>query len=172
MTGFDLQLPPAAFSIVLIVWAAFCGFHDIKSLRVPNVLTFGMMAVAIAVLALGGHAMSGASLWQAVLGLLLAMLLTLPGYALGKLGAADAKMLMACGLAMGWAQMLLVFLTGSLLGAALMVLTRVLERYPLFVRWTSAGPLANFAPRAGKSFPLVACLAVGVILVQVLLLLH
>jgi prepilin peptidase CpaA len=166
MTGSDAILPPAAFSIVLIVWAAACGFQDVTKLRVSNVLTFGMMALALLVLLLGGRTLTGDTPWQAVLGLLVAMVLTLPGYALGKLGAADAKMLMACGLAMGMVEMLVVFVVGSLLGAGLMILTRLLDRYPLFLRWTSEGPLANFAPRPGKSFPFVACLAVGVLLTR------
>ena len=159
---------PAGFSIVLIIWAALCGAEDVWRLRVSNFLTLGMLAFAIMFLLLTGHTLTGASALQAALGLIVAMLLTLPGYALGKLGAADAKMLMACGLAAGFADVLEIFVIASLLAAALMLLTRYLDRYPWFIRLTSSGPLFRLAPRAGKSFPFAACMAVGVLFSQCL----
>lgn len=159
---------PAAFSIVLIIWAALCGAEDVWRLRVSNILTLGMLALALIFLLLTGRALSGASPGQAILGLLLAMVLTLPGYAVGKLGAADAKMLMACGLAAGLWDVLEIFVVASLLAAGLMLMTRYLDRYPWFVRLTSSGPLLRLAPRAGKSFPFAACMAVGVLVSQLL----
>lgn len=156
-------LPPGAFSIVLIVWAAVCGAQDIGRLRVSNMLTLGMLGLALLVLLGSGQSMLGGSAWQAVLALLLAMLLTLPGYAMGKLGAADAKMLMALGLASTVMVVLEVFVVASLVAAGLMLLTRYLDRYPWFVRITSSGLLLHLAPRAGKSFPFAACMALGVL---------
>ncbi|MDQ8036067.1 MAG: prepilin peptidase [Pedobacter sp.] len=156
-------LPPDASSIVLIGWAAVCGAQDIGRLRVSNVLTLGMLALALLVLLGSGHSMLGVSIGQAVLAFLLAMLLTLPGYALGKLGAADAKMLMALGLASTVMVVLEVFVVAGLVAAGLMLLTRYLDRYPWFVRATSSGLLLRLAPREGKSFPFAACMALGVI---------
>ncbi len=158
---------PGAFSIVLIVWAAICGVQDMQRLRVSNWLTLGMLAVAAFWLVWTGQSMTGGSMAQAWLALGLAMVLTLPGYALGKLGAADAKMLMALGLASTVAAVLEVFVVASLVAAALMLLSRHLERYPVFVRMTSAGPLQRLAPRSGKSFPFAACMAVGVFISQI-----
>lgn len=157
---------PAAFSIVLIIWAALCGAEDVWRLRVSNILTLGMLVLALIFLLLTGRALGGVSPGQAILGLLLAMVLTLPGYAVGKLGAADAKMLMACGLAAGFVDVLEIFVVASLLAAALMLMTRYLDRYPWFVRRTSSGPLLRLAPREGKSFPFAACMAVGVLVSQ------
>lgn len=154
---------PGDFSIVLIVWAALCGAQDIWRLRVSNYLTLGMLLVALVFLLAMRQSMTGAVFWQALAALALAMLLTLPGYALGKLGAADAKMLMALGLASSIITVLEVFVVASLLAAGLMLFTRYLDRYPWFVLHTSSGLLQRLAPRSGKSFPFAACMAVGVL---------
>lgn len=165
-------IAPGALSIVLIIWAAICGMQDIWRLRVSNVLTLGMLAVAVVFLVLHGHSMTGGSVWQALYGLLLAMVFTMPGYVMGKLGAADAKMLMAVGLASTVMTVLEVFVVASLTAAALMLLTRYLDRYPVFVRASSSGVLQRLAPRAGKSFPFAACMAIGVFASQGWTLLH
>ncbi|MGH8491660.1 MAG: A24 family peptidase [Moraxellaceae bacterium] len=159
----DEAMASTALSIVLIVWAALCGAQDVWQLRVANVLTLGMLALALVFLLWTGHSMIGSSGGQALFGLLLALLFTLPGYALGKLGAADAKMLMALGLATDASTVLEVFVLASLTAAALMLLTRYLDRYPWFVRNTASGLLQGLAPRAGKSFPFAACMAFGVL---------
>lgn len=158
----EAAIAPGAFSIVLIIWAAICAVQDVSRLRVSNVLTLGMLAVALVFLVLAGRSMTGGGPGQALLGVLLAMTFTLPGYAMGKLGAADAKMLMAIGLASGIMVVLEVFVVASLAAAGLMLLTRYLDRYPAFVRATSSGVLQHLAPRAGKSFPFAACMALGV----------
>lgn len=153
----------SALSIVLIIWAAACGAEDVWRLRVSNWLTLGMLLLALVFLLAMGHSMTGVGAWQALAAFALAMVLTLPGYALGKLGAADAKMLMALGLASSLIIVLEVFVMASVLAAAIMLLTRYLDRYPWFVRHTSQGSLQRLAPRFGKSFPFAACMAIAVL---------
>lgn len=159
---------PAGFSIVLIVWAALCGAQDAWQLRVSNVLTLGMLVMALCALPVTGHSLTGAGWLSALGGLLVAALLTIPGYALGQLGAADAKMLMAFGLASSLPDLLEAFVVAAPLAAGIMLLMRYLMQYPLMVRLGSQGVLANFAPRPGKSFPFATCLAVGVLASQCL----
>ncbi len=161
---------PAGFSIVLIFWAALCAMQDVRQLRVSNVLTLGMLVFALCALLVSGQSLTGGSVWGAWLALAIAAALTLPGYALGKLGAADAKMLMACGLATGVADVLEIFVVAGLLSAFFMILARQLDQFPVFTRWTAQGALLHFAPRKGKSFPFALCLGLGVVVSQFLVL--
>lgn len=162
---------PAGFSIVLVFWAALCAAQDLWQRRVSNVLTLGMMAFALCALLVSGQSLTGQGLLPAFLALGLAMLLTLPGYVLGLLGAADAKMLMAFGLASGVTDVLEVFVVAGLSSAFLMLLARRLEQFPVFARlMTSSGPLLHVTPRNGKTFPFALCLAMGVVVSQCLLL--
>lgn len=93
------------------------GLMDLYARRLPNLLTLGMCLVAAGWLLLTGHAMLGAN-WSSVLaGVLVSLLLTLPAYAAGWLGAGDVKMLLAIALLVGNQTMLLVFVIAAVLAA-------------------------------------------------------
>ncbi len=149
-----------AISIAVMGWAAVCGLQDLWRLKVSNVLTLGMWLVAGLAL-LSGQTLLGLSVVAGLLGFGLAAVLTLPGYALGKLGAADVKMLMGIGLAAGYIDMLMSFALGSLLAAAVMILMRYRVAVPAVMRLTAQAPLLHLTPRPGKSFPFAICLALG-----------
>jgi prepilin peptidase CpaA len=86
----------------MLLWALVIGVSDLRRRKIPNLLTLPACIVALAWMALSGRCMSGVAwdsgLWAAAFGLAV----TLPAYALGKLGAGDAKYLLAIGLLSGW----------------------------------------------------------------------
>jgi prepilin peptidase CpaA len=71
---------------------------DLRTGRIPNVLTASVAAAGLGLAAAGvtGHSMAGAALGMAVGGLLL-----LPGHVLGGTGAGDVKLMAALGTLLG-----------------------------------------------------------------------
>lgn len=96
-------------------------FTDLSTRRIPNWLTgTGTLAgIAFASLEVGGFPSA------ALLGVLLALALTFPLFALGGLGAGDAKLLAAVGAFFGPAGLLSVVLYGGLAGGVLAVLSTI-----------------------------------------------
>lgn len=91
---------------------------DLRSRRIPNELTAAMTGIGIALAASGTSGISaGASLAGMVLGLLLMM----PGYALGATGAGDVKLMAAVGALVGPALLVSAFLFTAVVGGVLAV---------------------------------------------------
>ena len=86
----------------LLIWFAICAEQDARCKQISNGLTLGATALAIIYLALTGMTWLGSPALEALLAVTLAWALTLPGYALGKLGAADVKLMTALALASPW----------------------------------------------------------------------
>ena len=101
----------------LLVWALACAVQDARHRRISNWLTLGLCTLAAGYLLLTGHSFTGAPAGTVVLGLLLALTLTLPGYAAGKMGAGDVKLLAALALASSPLHVL-----GTVAGAAVTML--------------------------------------------------
>jgi prepilin peptidase CpaA len=135
----------AAIGIALVA----SGF-DLKSRRIPNVLTFGATAAGVVfAAATGGFAGIGAGL----AGWLIAMALWLPIYAVGGMGAGDVKLMAAIGMWMGPAGALHAALYAAIAGGVLalgVALSRGIVRQTvdnvqlLITHWQVAG----FAPHA------------------------
>ena len=108
-----LELMTAAFFALM----AGAAWFDVRTRRIPNVLTLTGMAVAVALRLVAGP---GAGI-DGVTGAILAFVLCLPFFVLGVLGGGDAKLLMAMGAFMGprdlLVAMLLIALLGGILGA-------------------------------------------------------
>lgn len=86
----------------LLVWSLAIAVMDWRKRRVPNLLLLALFLPALAVLALTGVGLQGAA-WQAsLLGLVAGLVMTLPGYALSKLGAGDVKLAAVTGFVLGW----------------------------------------------------------------------
>ncbi|AZG88325.1 prepilin peptidase [Pseudomonas syringae pv. pisi str. PP1] len=94
----------------LLIWFAICAEQDARCKQISNGLTLGAAALAIIYLALTGMTWLGSPALEALLALTLALALTLPGYALGKLGAADVKLMTALALASNSAYLLCTFI--------------------------------------------------------------
>ncbi len=98
---------------------------DLRTRRVPNWLTFGIAAlgVTMATAHLGGVGVAGA-----VEGLLVGLVLMLPGHVIGRTGAGDVKLLAALGTLLGPRSIAMAFLYTAIAGGALAVLVAMRRR--------------------------------------------
>jgi prepilin peptidase CpaA len=102
-----------SIAIAIAVAASVC---DLKSRRIPNVLTFGAAAAGLGY----AGAMGGAGgLVVALAGGVIGLALWLPIYALGGMGAGDVKLIAAIGVWIGPAGALHAALYAAIAGGAL-----------------------------------------------------
>ena len=99
-------------SLVLFLWFTVCAAQDLRQRQIANTLTLGAAALALLYLVWTDSTWLGASAEQGGWAFFLALLLTLPGYASGRLGAGDVKLLAALALASDSR-----YLLGSVIGA-------------------------------------------------------
>ncbi|MBI1796302.1 MAG: prepilin peptidase [Candidatus Eisenbacteria bacterium] len=99
--------------VVLMVAAAQA---DVRTRRIPNLLTFPALVLGVAVhAALGGW--GGAR--SAVAGALLAGAILLPGWRLRWMGAGDVKLMAAVGAWLAWPQALIAVLASLVMGGVI-----------------------------------------------------
>ena len=84
--------------LVVCLWLLLCALQDIRQRLIANRLTLGAALLALAYLLWSGTTWLGASGEQGLWALALTLLLTVPGYALGRFGAGDVKLLAALAL--------------------------------------------------------------------------
>jgi prepilin peptidase CpaA len=101
---------------VLAAGALIATVIDIRTRRIPNVLTASMTGVGIA-MALSG--VSGVSGMAAIGGVLVGFLLMMPGYMLGATGAGDVKLMAAIGAILGPSLVISAFLCTAIVGGVL-----------------------------------------------------
>lgn len=101
--------------VVTVVALGAGAIIDMLTRRIPNALTLATAALGV-VLALAG--LSHISFAQSLSGLLLGMLLMLPGYLLGATGAGDVKLLGAAGAVLGVTRVPAAFLYAAIAGGA------------------------------------------------------
>jgi prepilin peptidase CpaA len=108
---------------VLAAGLAAATVIDLRSRRIPNELTAAMAAAGLGLAASG---VSGVTIAASIGGIVLGLLLMLPGYALGATGAGDVKLMGAVGAILGPPLVLWAFVCTSLAGGvlALIVATR------------------------------------------------
>ncbi|AXA26897.1 MULTISPECIES: prepilin peptidase [Pseudomonas] len=151
-------------SIVLLMWLALCTEQDVRERQISNTLTLGVAACALAWLFATGHSWIGADASDAGWALAIVMLLTLPGYMLGRFGAGDVKLLGALALATSHQYVL-----GTFIGAGVTVLVWMLGRRRL---WTLANPkvkkrLQRLAEQVGDKQPFAPYVLAGFLLTAV-----
>jgi prepilin peptidase CpaA len=95
---------------------------DLRSRRIPNNLTAAMAVLGIGLAATGS---SGISVPAAFGGLVLGLLLMLPGYGLGATGAGDVKLMGAVGAIIGPSLVIWAFLFTSVAGGVLALIVAV-----------------------------------------------
>jgi prepilin peptidase CpaA len=150
------------FKICLLGWFAVCAWQDLTRLRVSNWLTLGGALVALLFLLLTGHTLTGHAPLAAGVAALLAALLSVPGYWLGKLGAADVKLLIALGLASDPLTVLSTLAVASLFCVTLMLASKLLidsDKVPANCK----SQLARLQPSKFKSFPFIFALFAGLL---------
>ncbi len=100
-----------AFGVALIACVT-----DVKSRRIPNVLTLGG---AVAALVFHAVTAGGAGIGEAVVGWLVGTAVFLPFFLLGGMGAGDVKLMAALGAWLGPAEALAIAIYASLAGGVL-----------------------------------------------------
>jgi prepilin peptidase CpaA len=101
-----------ASQVVLTIGLAAAVVTDVRTRRIPNILT-GMIAAAGLGLAVGGGSVTPL---QAVLGMAAGLLLMMPGHLIGATGAGDVKLMAAIGAVVGSGLILRVFLYAAVAG--------------------------------------------------------
>ena len=139
--------------VVILVWLGLCALQDMRQRQIANGLTLGVALLALAYLVWNGATWLGAPASEGGWAFAVALLLTLPGYALGRFGAGDVKLLAALALAIPWDALL-----WSLIGAAVFQGGWVLIRQRLRARqhngFTAASTKQPFAPFVLTGFAL------------------
>jgi prepilin peptidase CpaA len=102
-----LQFAPL---LAALTWAA---VGDVRSSRIPNILTFPLAVAGIAASFMTGHVLTP---WQAVFGLLVGFALPLPSFVLGAMGGGDVKLLAAVGAWVGPTGALIVYAASAIVG--------------------------------------------------------
>jgi prepilin peptidase CpaA len=161
------QLAAIAVAVVAAAW-------DLKTRRIPNVLTFGAAIAAVIVhFSVGGLASAG---WS-IAGWIVGVAFFLPLFALGGMGAGDVKLLAALGAWLGpgaivWVA-LFSFIAGGVLGIAVALgfgyMTQALTNLSwMFRYWRAEGPkpvpsvtlATHKGPRLAYAIPVFAGLMV------------
>lgn len=147
--------------LILFIWMAFCANQDASGRKVSNGLSLGGVAFALSYLLLTGHSWLGYPAGQALWALGLTLVLTLPGYAMGKLGAGDVKLLMALALATDELHLL-----GTFVGAGVTSLGWLMMRQKLWPHLSQRlrRRYSNMGPETSNKQPFVPFLLAGFML--------
>lgn len=159
----------------LLIGGVACA-TDLRSARIPNVLTFSAAAAAVLFHLLAPQG-SGVSFVFA--GLVAGLLVFFPFFALGAMGAGDVKLMAALGAWIGWQPTVQVALYGAIAGGVLAVVVSMWHGYlrqalrnvfTLFGHWWLVGikPLPELTLDAGKGLRLPYALPIMVGLVVTL----
>jgi prepilin peptidase CpaA len=158
----------AAFAVLATGLVA-ATIIDLKTRRIPNVLTAGIFGLGVVFAATG---LNGVSLPAAILGAFIGLLLMLPGYTLGATGGGDVKLMGAVGALTGPFLVFYAFLFTAIAGGVLAVII-ALQRNRLRATLAQAGRLMTSpgsapqeiqaAPRAAR-FAYAPAIGVGTLL--------
>jgi len=102
--------------VVTVVALGAGAIIDAMTRRIPNTLTVATAALGVALAAAG---LSHVNVWQSLSGLILGMLLMLPGYLIGATGAGDVKLLGAAGAVLGVGLVPIAFVYTAIAGGIL-----------------------------------------------------
>ncbi len=126
---------------MVAAWAATIAIWDLRYRRVPNGALLVALLLLLASFAISYRSPLGASWQSSLIGALIALALTLPGYALRKLGAGDVKMAAILGAFAGWAGaieiLLIAALVLGLMAAGAAIIGRRNARLPAAVALTA-----------------------------------
>lgn len=141
----------------VLVWLAAVAACDLGWRRIPNVLSLGGAAAALLVLLSTGTSVLGGSPKVACCAALLAVVITLPAYALGGLGAGDVKLAFAIGLISDTVTSTMVLVVGGVL-AGLWTAVWLLWRRPTaaFQGTPEGGQPGSIAAIRGRPVPIGA----------------
>ena len=148
-------------SFVLLIWLAVCAAQDARHRRIANALTFGAGALALIYLLVTGTTWLGAEAQQGLWAGVIALVLTLPGYFMGRMGAGDVKLMTAMGLATNGLFILCAFIGA---GVASLIWLLVAPRVWLHMSQRLREHLRYMAPEMSKKLPFAPFVLAGTIL--------
>ena len=169
-----MHWPPPVTHVAAAVLALLAAFSDIRQRRVPNTLTFGAALVGFAMhVVLTGWS----GLAFALAGCAVGLLLFLPVFALGGMGAGDVKLLAAFGAWLGPLGVLWTAFYGVVAGGVMALAVSLARGYTriamrnvgrLLLSWLLGGvrPVegVTLCSSAGPRLPYAVPLAVGAML--------
>lgn len=138
--------------MIVVAWCMGVLAADLANRRIPNFMSIGAFVLGLGYLLVTGHSVLGASWQSALLGASLGLVLTLPAYLIGQLGAGDVKLLLAIGLIGGWYMTLYAFVVAALLAGAIGL------GYLMFLHY------GGLATGAKKWLPFGSALSLGLLL--------
>jgi len=148
-------------SVVLLIWLALCAAQDIHRRHIANGLTLGAVLLSLGYLLWTGTTWLGAGAGQGGWALLLALLFTVPGYAVGRLGAGDVKLMAALGLATDPLHLLGTFIGAGVTSVLWLLIASGLWRY---MNQSLAGYLQHLDPRQSKKYAFAPFVFLGMVL--------
>ena len=169
--GRPLPITSNAITVAaVVVSAGSSAAIDLRTERIPNVLTFSTAAFGVVLAASGLGQLSVAA---SLAGFGLGMLLMLPGHVLGGTGGGDVKLLGGLGSMLGPDRIVMAFLYSAIAGGLFAVAYAIARgRLQTTLRGTArliATPAAAKqeidAPAAGNRFPYGPAIAAGSLLV-------
>lgn len=120
-----MQNSDALVTAVVAVGMGAAAVIDLRTRRIPNILTATLAAVGLGLAAAGfGRVGLGASM----LGCLLGLAFMMPGHIFGRTGAGDVKLLAAAGALLGPTDTIYAFLYTAIAGGALALVVAVARR--------------------------------------------
>ena len=165
-----MQTSDALVTAVVAVGMGAAAVIDLRTRRIPNILTATLAAVGVGLAAAGfGRVGLGAS----ILGCLLGLAFMMPGHIFGATGAGDVKLLAAAGALLGPKDTVYAFLYTAIAGGVLALVVAVARRR-LHQTLASASRLAAGSAAActevesassDNRFAYAPAIAIGVVLV-------
>jgi prepilin peptidase CpaA len=151
---------------ILITWLLLCVLTDMCWRKLPNVLTLGMYIPALFILIYTHQTALGGSYMSAIAGWFIAIVLTMPAYAIRWLGAGDVKLISVMGLIGGLNFILFSFVLASLATLLIILTWQSCQKFfPYFnlklSRWGYRLPAVSLI--RGRIIPFGAMLAMGAI---------
>jgi prepilin peptidase CpaA len=125
--------------LLLAIFVLVAAIYDLRARQVPNWLTMSALTVAVV---LQGATGGPHGLRSAGLGFALALLLTLPLFALRGLGGGDVKLMAASGAMTGPAAFLVLFAVNAILGG-IVALVLLLRKRRAATTLRNAGVILN-----------------------------
>jgi prepilin peptidase CpaA len=144
--------------LFLLLWFAVCADQDARARRVSNELSLGAGLVALLYLLINGSSWLGAPTEQAWWALCLTLAMTLPGYALNKLGGGDVKLLLTLALASDSLHILGTFI-GAGVTSVIWLMTR--QKIAPYVGQRLTHRYPELFPHASDKQPFVPFLFLG-----------
>jgi prepilin peptidase CpaA len=150
---------------VVVVGLGTGALVDLKTRRVPNILTLTLAATGVASAATG---LSGLSVKASLLGLALGLLFMLPGHMIGATGAGDVKLFAGAGALIGPSHIAMAFFYTAVAGGALALLVAFRRRRvgltldrtrELVVTRANVSDIEH--PRANNRFAYAPAIAIG-----------